>query len=73
MTYTVPGIVMMLFFLCSTTQSEAQRALDMEIVKDWLDIQGYLVERMDQPDLKAEYTACQEMYATAEARISRSN
>ena len=40
----------------------------MEIVQAWLDVQGFLVERMNQPDLREEYLACHEMYHLAKAR-----
>ena len=47
----------------------------MEIVQAWLDVQGFLIERIDQPDLREEYLACQEIYrlakATAQAESDR--
>lgn len=68
MTYTVPAIVMVLSNLCMTVPSELQRSSDMDVVKDWIDIQGFLVERMDQAELLDEYLACREMYQMAEER-----
>ena len=68
MKYTVPAIVMMLSHLCATALIESQRRSDMEIVQAWLDVQGFLIERTDQPELREEYLACQELYRLAKAR-----
>jgi hypothetical protein len=68
MTYTVPAIVMVLSNLCMTVPSESQQSSDMDVVEDWLEIQGFLIERMDQAELRDEYLACREMYQMAQAR-----
>ena len=68
MTYTVPAIVMVLSNLCMTVPSKSQQTLDLDVVKEWLEIQGFLIERMDQAELRVEYLACREMYQIAEAR-----
>jgi hypothetical protein len=51
-----------------TVPSESQQSSDIDVVKGWLEIQGFLIERMDQAELRDEYLACREMYQMAEAR-----
>ena len=62
----IPATVMLLVHLAMVEVSDGQSDSNLVLVKAWLDVIGYIVEKSQDKQMEETFRACEEIYGMLE-------